>query len=178
MSCSEVYLKFKFSKTISSTLDLIEALARNLKIPRNRIFFAGTKDKRAVTQQLFVIDANQSKVAEVEMPDVEIEILGRTHQKIGFGNHRGNRFTIVARGCCHEDGTPMTEKEALEEVESIKVKLDESLGSNLFPNWIGPQRFGSGRPVTAEVGRHIIANRWKEAEYGPNKPFRNAEAHF
>ena len=22
------------------------------------------------------------------MPDVEIEILGRTHQKIGFGNHK------------------------------------------------------------------------------------------
>ena len=138
-------------------------LARNLKIPRNRIFFAGTKDKRAVTQQLFVIDANQNKVAEIEMPDVEIEILGRTHQKIGFGNHRGNRFTIVARGCCHEDGTPMTEQEALDEVESIKEKLGQSLGNNLFPNWIGPQRFGSGRPVTAEVGRHIIAERWEEA---------------
>ena len=70
-------------------------LAKALSIPRNRIFFAGTKDKRAVTQQLFVIDAPQAKVAGVEIPDVDIEVLGRTHQKIGFGNHRGNRFTIV-----------------------------------------------------------------------------------
>ena len=138
-------------------------LARNLSIPRNRIFFAGTKDKRAVTQQLFVIDANQNKVAQVEMPDVEIEILGRTHQKIGFGNHRGNRFTIIARGCCHKDGTPMNEQEALEEVERIKSMLDNNVGENLFPNWIGPQRFGSGRPVTAEVGKHIISDRWEEA---------------
>ena len=138
-------------------------LARNLNIPRNRIFFAGTKDKRAVTQQLFVIDANQNKVSQIEMPDVEIEILGRTHQKIGFGNHRGNRFTIIARGCSHEDGTPMTEQEALDEVERIKKRLDSNVGKNLFPNWIGPQRFGSGRPVTAEVGRHIITDKWENA---------------
>ncbi len=138
-------------------------LARSLGISRNRIFFSGTKDKRAVTQQLFVIDANQSKVAGIEMPDVEIEIIGRTHQKIGFGNHRGNRFTIIARGCCHEDGTPMSEQEALDEVGRIKKELDESLGNNLFPNWIGPQRFGSGRPVTAEVGKHIIADQWEKA---------------
>ena len=70
-------------------------LAKRLGISRNRIFFAGTKDKRAVTQQLFVVDATQHKLAQIEIPDVEIEIIGRTHQKIGFGNHRGNRFTIV-----------------------------------------------------------------------------------
>ena len=72
-------------------------LAKRLGISRNRIFFAGTKDKRAVTQQIFIIDATQHKVAELEIPDVEIEVIGRTHQKIGFGNHRGNRFTIIVR---------------------------------------------------------------------------------
>ena len=138
-------------------------LAKRLGISRNRIFFAGTKDKRAVTQQIFVIDATQHKVAELEIPDVEIEILGRTHQKIGFGNHRGNRFTIIVRGCCHSDGTPMTENEALSEAESIRHKLQLSLGEGVFPNWIGPQRFGSGRPVTAEVGKHVLAGNFQQA---------------
>ena len=138
-------------------------LAKRLGISRNRIFFAGTKDKRAVTQQIFVIDATQHKVAELEIPDVEIEILGRTHQKIGFGNHRGNRFTIIVRGCCHSDGTPMTEDEALSEAESIRHKLQLSLGEGVFPNWIGPQRFGSGRPVTAEVGKHVLAGNFQQA---------------
>jgi tRNA pseudouridine13 synthase len=137
--------------------------AKALKIPRNRIFFAGTKDKRAVTQQLFVIDAPQKKVAEVEMPDVEIEVLGRTHQKIGFGNHRGNRFTIVVRGCAHDDGTPMSTEDAMAEVERIQAEMAAKLGDNTFPNWIGPQRFGSGRPVTAEVGKHVIAEDWEKA---------------
>ena len=101
-------------------------LAKKLGISRNRIFFAGTKDKRAVTSQIFVIDAPQFKVAEIEIPDVVIEVLGRTHQKIGFGNHRGNRFTIVVRGCAHPDGTPMTEEEALDEVEQLKSKMEEN----------------------------------------------------
>ena len=138
-------------------------LAKRLGISRNRIFFAGTKDKRAVTQQIFIIDATQHKVAQVEIPDVEIEILGRTHQKIGFGNHRGNRFTIIVRGCCHPDGTPMTEEEALTESENIRKKLKLSLGEGLFPNWIGPQRFGSGRPVTAEVGKHVLNGNFEQA---------------
>ena len=43
-------------------------LAKRLGISRNRIFFAGTKDKRAVTQQLFVIDATQHKLAQIEIP--------------------------------------------------------------------------------------------------------------
>ena len=138
-------------------------LAKALSIPRNRIFFAGTKDKRAVTQQLFVIDAPQAKVAAVEIPDVNIEVLGRTHQKIGFGNHRGNRFTIVIRGCANEDGTPMAVEDALKEVETIQKEMASKLGEDTFPNWIGPQRFGAGRPVTAEVGKHVIAGDWKQA---------------
>ncbi len=96
----------KITLTNWETNRFCNQLSAKLRIPRNRAFFAGTKDKRAVTSQLFVIDAPMNKVADVELPDVEIEVLGRTHQKIGFGNHRGNRFTIVVRGCCHPDGTP------------------------------------------------------------------------
>ncbi|GIQ96228.1 MAG: tRNA pseudouridine(13) synthase TruD [Methanobacteriota archaeon] len=141
----------------------IGKLAKACGISRNRIFFAGTKDKRAVTKQVFIIDAPQNKVAKVEIPDVEIEIMGRTHQKIGFGNHKGNRFTIVARGCCHSDGSPMTNSEAMEKIAHIEALMTEELGDGLFPNWIGPQRFGSGRPVTPVVGRHVIADDWESA---------------
>ncbi len=138
-------------------------IAKRLGISRNRIFFAGTKDKRAVTQQIFVIDATQNKVSDLEIPDVEIEILGRTHQKIGCGHHRGNRFTIVVRGCCHPDGSPMSEAEALNEAELITESLSKLLGDGVFPNWIGPQRFGSGRPVTAEVGKHVLNGDFQQA---------------
>ena len=141
----------------------IARLAKALGIPKERIFFAGTKDKRAITRQLFVIDAPANKVSGVELTDVDIEVLGRTHQKIGFGNHRGNRFTITVRGCAHPDGSPMSDEEAMAEIERIHTMLEQTLGAERFPNWIGPQRFGSGRPVTAEVGRHVIAGRFEDA---------------
>ena len=170
----------KITLTNWETNRFCNQLASKLRIPRNRVFFAGTKDKRAVTSQLFVIDAPMNKVASVELPDVEIEVLGRTHQKIGFGNHRGNRFTIVVRGCCHPDGTPMSDDEAMDEVHRIHRDMEASLGANRFPNWIGPQRFGSGRPVTPHVGRHVVNEDWEQAVMtylsmeGPNE---EKEAH-
>lgn len=140
-----------------------QQLANRLRIPRNRIFFAGTKDKRAVTTQIFVIDAPQTKVAEIEMTDVDIEILGRTHQKIGFGNHKGNRFTITVRGCADEQGNPLTNEEAAHRITSILNEMKEAVGEDKFPNWIGPQRFGSGRPVTAATGQYALSGDWEKA---------------
>ncbi|RZD39250.1 MAG: hypothetical protein CXT71_04675 [Methanobacteriota archaeon] len=127
----------------------IKKLARACGISKNRIFFAGTKDKRAVTRQVFIIDAPQKKVASVELPDVEIEVIGRTHQKLGFGNHKGNRFTIIARGCCDEDGNALSDNEAMDIVSDIHKKMAQKLGDDNFPNWIGPQRFGAGQAVMA-----------------------------
>ena len=153
----------KITLTNWETNRFCQQLANRLRIPRNRIFFAGTKDKRAVTTQLFVIDAPKSKVEEVEMTDVDIEVLGRTHQKIGFGNHRGNRFTIIVRGCVDSNGQPLSEVEALQRVQTISDEMGQSVGSGKFPNWIGPQRFGSSRPVTAVVGQYALDGKWKDA---------------
>ena len=43
----------------------VNRLAKSLKISRKRIWFSGTKDKRAITTQLFVIDAPMKRVSEV-----------------------------------------------------------------------------------------------------------------
>ena len=90
------------------------------------------KDKRAVTKQVFIIDAPQKRVANVSLSDVEIEIIGRTHQKLGFGNHKGNRFTIIVRGCCNEDGSPMSESEAIARIQQIENKMKDELGDGIF----------------------------------------------
>ena len=58
-----------------------------LKINRNRIWFSGTKDKKAVTTQLMVVDAPVSRVEEIEIKDVDIDVIGRTHQKVAMGAH-------------------------------------------------------------------------------------------
>ena len=141
----------------------IRRLAGACGISRNRIFSSGLKDKRAVTTQILVIDAHQKKVEGVDIPDSEIEVLGRTHHKVGMSDHDGNRFSITVRGCCDEDGTPLEAKEAMSRVLKIRDGMSQRMGSDAFPNWIGPQRFGATRPVTPEVGRAVVNGDFEEA---------------
>ena len=141
----------------------LNRLSKQCGISRNRIFASGLKDKRAVTTQILVIDANIKKVESVEIPDCDLEILGRSHQKVGMSDHDGNRFTITVRGCCFPDGKPMDGKEALLRVTRIREGLSESLGADVFPNWIGPQRFGANRPVTPLVGMAVIQDDYESA---------------
>jgi len=141
----------------------IGQLAKRLRISRNRIWFSGTKDKRAITSQLLTIDAHENKVAGVSMSDVEIEVLGRTHQKLHLGDHDGNRFTITVRGCVDSDGSPLDAKTAIERVNAAQAGMEQRLGVGRFPNWVGPQRFGATRPVTPVVGRAILSDDYEGA---------------
>ena len=141
----------------------IRRLARACGINKNRVFSSGLKDKRAITTQVLVIDAPRKKVESVEIPDSTIEVLGRTHQKTAMGDHDGNRFTITVRGCCDVSGKPIDAKEAMSRVNEIRQGLSRAIGSDAFPNWIGPQRFGSTRPVTPEVGKAVIVGDFERA---------------
>ena len=141
----------------------LRRLAGACGISRKRIFSSGLKDKRAVTTQLLVIDAPRHKIESVEIPDTELEILGRTHQKVGMSDHDGNRFTITVRGCCDVDGSPLDAKEAMRRVLDIREGMAERLGDDAFPNWIGPQRFGATRPVTPKVGRAVVQGDFEKA---------------
>ena len=141
----------------------LRRLARACGINKNRIFSSGLKDKRAITTQILVIDAPRRKVESAEIPDSTSEVLGRTHQKVAMGDHDGNRFTITVRGCCDESGNPIDAKEAMSRVHQIRDGLAKSMGSDAFPNWIGPQRFGSTRPVTPQVGAAVIEGDFERA---------------
>src|SRR3989304_2431127 len=51
---------------------LVRGMARRLAVSRKRISFAGTKDKRAVTTQLFAFDLPPETVRALRLADVEI----------------------------------------------------------------------------------------------------------
>ena len=110
-----------------------------------------------------IVDAPIHKIEKVELNDVKISYIGRTHQKLKFGDHQSNKFTVIVRGCAKIDGTPMNDDEAMENINSIITNMKERLGDGIFPNWIGPQRFGGVRAVTAEVGKNIIENDFEKA---------------
>jgi tRNA pseudouridine13 synthase len=136
------------------TNDFAKRLSDALGISRERVSWAGTKDKYAVTTQLFSLrKVEGSDLADVSIYDAEIEVLGRAGRGLEFGDLAGNEFDIVVR-----------DSERPENADEIRSELDGWSGDPLgVPNFFGQQRFGSRRPVTHEVGLHVVRGEWEEA---------------
>jgi len=133
---------------------LVRAISRQLGISRRRVKFAGTKDKRAVSTRLFVIEAPQASTQGFSLQGVEILQSYPTAKTIEIGDLRANRFEIVLRRLA------VSEEQAAERVEGIAADLATTGG---FPNFFGVQRFGVGRPITHRVGKAILRGQFREA---------------
>jgi tRNA pseudouridine synthase, TruD family len=126
---------------------LVRMMSRNLGISREKIGFAGTKDKRAVTTQLMSFECSMETLNKMDLKDIEIKNAYVGKRGIHIGDLIGNTFDIKVKDCSipANDILPV-----LDEVASdIKA-----IGG--FPNYFGVQRFGTIRPVTHKVGKLII----------------------
>src|SRR3990172_2655915 len=134
---------------------LVRQLARTLRISRRRIGFAGTKDKRAVTSRLFSFEGvGGDDIRAIRIRDVEGLDAYRADVPLEIGDLVGNRFRIVVRDL------GLSEARASEAVGETARQLR---GFGGFPNFFGVQRFGSVRPITHVVGRHIVRGEFREA---------------
>jgi tRNA pseudouridine13 synthase len=133
---------------------LVRHFARKLRMSRKKIRFAGTKDKRAVTTQLFQFDCPPEMIDSLSIADVEILKVFETDERLDIGRLFGNKFKIVL----HEIKTPIEEAQAV----SFETGRD-ILETGGFPNFFGVQRFGAIRPITHLVGRHIIKGDFEQA---------------
>jgi tRNA pseudouridine13 synthase len=136
------------------TNDFVRQLTNQMGISRERVSWAGTKDKHAVTTQLFTVkQADPEDVPEVNNAD--IEVLGRAGRGLQFGDLAGNAFVIR-----------VTDPDRPENADTITDQLRAFAGSDVHvgvPNYFGQQRFGSRRPVTHTVGLHVVRGEWREA---------------
>ncbi len=134
------------------TNDFAKRLSDAIGISRERVSWAGTKDKYAVTTQLFSVKG----VEPADLPDIRdaaIDVVGRAGRAIQFGDLAGNAFDIV-----------VSDPDAPENADAITATLREfGGGSAAVPNFFGQQRFGSKRPVTHEVGLCVVREEWEEA---------------
>jgi len=138
------------------TNDFAGSLADRLGISRERVSWAGTKDKHAVTTQLFSVEG----ISSAELPEldgVDYEPVGRAGRPILFGDLAGNTFEVTVR-----------DPAAPERAEAITGELQSFAGAEDgrpvgVPNYFGHQRFGSRRPVTHEVGLAVVRGDWEDA---------------
>jgi tRNA pseudouridine13 synthase len=169
---SETYPHLVIRATLRrwDTNDFAKELSNRLGISRERVSWAGTKDKHAVTTQLFSVDG----IEAADLPDiggVDYEVVGRAGRSILFGDLAGNAFGVTVRNTTEP-----------ERVDAIAAELsafsdldDDQIG---LPNYFGHQRFGSRRPVTHEVGLDIVRGNWRDAvlTYVGNPSEREPEA--
>jgi tRNA pseudouridine13 synthase len=133
---------------------LMGELAARLSISRDAIFFAGTKDKRAVTTQYVSLRASEDAVRALDLRDVEVLETRRVDRAPKIGELVGNRFVIRVR----DMDSPLAE--AKERADSVFAAFQAEGG---FPNYFGVQRFGTMRPVTHLVGQAILRGDLEEA---------------
>ncbi|MFC7097651.1 tRNA pseudouridine(13) synthase TruD [Halobaculum marinum] len=148
------------------TNDFASALSNAMGASRERVSWAGTKDKHAVTTQLFTVrDADPDEIPDLDGADVEV--LGRVGRDLSFGDLAGNEFEIRVRET-EGDPAPITRDlrafAAGEDPDEIDPADDAGESVEVaVPNWFGHQRFGSRRPVTHEVGLAAVRADWRGA---------------
>ncbi|ELZ36487.1 tRNA pseudouridine(13) synthase TruD [Halorubrum tebenquichense] len=161
------------------TNDFARRLSDALGVSRERVSWAGTKDKRAVTTQLFTVRG----VDADDLPEIrgaEIEALGRAGRALSFGDLAGNDFEIRVADAVEDapgrvaaavrdlrafaggtEGSDAGDAEnAAEASDDPAFPIRSTVG---VPNYFGQQRFGSRRPVTHVVGLAIARNDPREA---------------
>ncbi|MBC7113693.1 MAG: tRNA pseudouridine(13) synthase TruD, partial [Candidatus Methanomethyliales bacterium] len=128
-------------KTSRDLLPTIALLQRRLSA---KVSFAGIKDRRAVTYQL--ISISRPLTEPIRLNNLEVWSVGTSKWGVRPGELKGNRFTITIRSLNGE----LTPAETL-------------CCLSWLPGYFGHQRFGTTRPNTHKVGKHIMRGEFESA---------------
>ncbi|MFT4882896.1 MAG: tRNA pseudouridine13 synthase [Natronomonas sp.] len=157
-SGSYPHLVFRAKLSGWDTNDFASTLSNELGISRERVSWAGTKDKHAITTQLFSVKLPD----RTELPDLgnaDVEVLGRAGRPVLFGDLAGNEFDVVVRDAERPENADAVATELREFTADFEDRADEIA----VPNYFGQQRFGSKRPITHRVGLDIVRGDWESA---------------
>lgn len=145
------YLLCKLTKTNWDQHRAIKAIASGLGMSHQRIGFAGTKDKRAITTQyISLYKVTTDDIEKLTIPDIALTPLGFTQHPIDLGDLKENRFSIRIRS--------IVDKTLYSGFNEFQNSLDEGI-----PNYVGYQRFGVTRPVTHLIGLEVLRGDFQEA---------------
>ena len=147
------FIHFTLQKNNWDTMRAMKEISKRLGVSRNRLSFAGTKDKRAVTvQRASAWNIKEEDLEKVNIKDIQLREFSYSNDRIDLGDLQGNRFAITIRNLDLD-------------ADSIKNIIDSTTDELKagFPNFFGVQRFGTTRPITHLVGKEILKGNPKEA---------------
>lgn len=142
------YLICTLTKKNWDTHHLVRDISRILHISQQRIGWAGTKDKNAVTtQKISIYNMEESGIERIRLRDVTITPVGRSNKMVSLGDLWGNRFRIIVRKI------PGSVDDVQSKVDQTASQIKDMGG---VPNFFGIQRFGIQRPITHIVGMKLL----------------------
>lgn len=149
------YLACVLVKRNWDTILAVKAIARQLGMSAENIHVAGLKDAKAVTAQHISIGrVTPKQISQINIKDIDLYPFRFVNEKMYSGLLLGNHFRIVIGSIEHSPSV------IEQRIETIWIELS-SLGG--IPNFFGHQRFGTVRPITHIVGKHIVRGQWDEA---------------
>lgn len=143
------YAYFLMKKKNVSTIRAIKIVAKNLRISKKRIFFAGEKDKKTVSEQYIAIKGLKDFKHEYNFGNIKLRYIGSFDESLKISDIIANEFEVTIRDVSEE------EKRRFE--ENIKIFSDR------FYNYFDDQRFGNIRYINHLIGKEIIKRDWENA---------------
>ena len=143
------YIILRLKKENYNALDAVRIVAQKLRVLPKDIGFAGSKDKKAITEQLISVKIGhhkeyldsklvKEKIERLELRNISLKFLGYASEPITLGDLVGNHFEIVVRN-----------------FDNLAFKTPGQI-----INYFGEQRFGGNN---IDVGKSIIKKDFKQA---------------
>ncbi len=140
--------------TLAKTgIDSIHAAKLAAQMLHSKVRIIGYKDSKASTKQYLAVRARKPLATSFTRDRFSLSLLGYTKENFSPRLLLGNRFKIWIRGI------KVSEEETRRTLELASTLFK----ARKFPNFYGHQRFGSTRPITHVVGRHIVQGSFKDA---------------
>lgn len=167
------YVHFVLYKENMETVQVVKELARLLGSTTKNFSFAGNKDKRAITTQMFCAWKTSPHLIHKAVKDFCWRSRGKIQMKVGhftyqpeplkLGDLNGNYFEILLRNVrlVKNIDAPL-EKECLEDLKKNVLNACESAKHVGFINYFGMQRFGSHRIDSHKLGVLILRKNFKQ----------------
>ena len=124
------FLILLVKKVEMTTWDMVAEFAEFLRIPAQKVGYAGLKDKHATTTQYISLDARHEKsLKKFKHSQIKILKTFKDNKSIRMGDLKGNKFSINLQY------VDMMEAGRIE-------KIARKIAKNGLPNYFGYQRFG------------------------------------
>ncbi|HRT04001.1 MAG TPA: tRNA pseudouridine(13) synthase TruD [Candidatus Diapherotrites archaeon] len=147
------FLILDLEKYNLSTTTAINKIARFLRISKQRINYAGLKDKRAITsQRISIYDPSQERVSICFFRDIKLYNPQWSNKRIEIGDLLENKFVVTIRNIDLSE----------DQIKQIVFQAFSEIEKNGLINYFGEQRFGGVREITHLVGKHFLKKEYKE----------------